>query len=268
MAAKRRFNTLTQSQKAILLYMFEQEYTPTSRFICCHTIIMGFIEKHGNYFCDSISKIKHSLYAMSHLWEYKTPYIEVYGFSGEMEEDWIGEISTSGGSDMWCVECRLSKAGIDYVINHKSLYSLRNLFDLKVNSQSQIKADVEKSLNLTYLHEDLLRHMASRGYWSNKHYVRISKVISGFIKHSTIDYTDSISNVVNALYELATIKINDEVLIDIQYHKGEFIRDTEIITEEEKKSPEYMEVRLSKAGFDYVITNNLVNKLWAYRHRS
>lgn len=248
--------------------MFEQEYTPTSRFICCHTIIMGFIENHGNYFCDSISEIKRSLYAMSHLWEYKTPYIEVFGFTGEIEEDWIGEISTSDGSDMWCVECCLSQAGINYVSNHKSLYSLKNLFDLKGNVQLRIKADVEKPWDLTHLHEYILLHMAIKGYWPTKQYVLMSDVIVNSIKLSAIDYTDSISSVVNALYELASIRINDKVLINMQYHKGKIIRDIEIITEEEKQSPEYVEVRLSKAGLDYVITNNLVNKLWAYRHRS
>ncbi|MCM1142632.1 MAG: hypothetical protein NC453_29015 [Muribaculum sp.] len=248
--------------------MFEQEYTPTSRFISCHTIIMGFIECHGNYFCDSISEIKRSLYAMSHLWEYETPYIEANGFTGEIVEDKNGKISISDGAAMWCVECRLSQAGINFVSNHKSLYSLKNLFNLKGNGQLQIKSDNEKTWQLNCIHEDLLRYMATRGYWPTKQYVLMSDVIVNSIKHSTIDYTDSISNVVNAIYELATIRINDEVLIDMQYHKGEIKRDIGIITEEEKQSPEYIEVRLSKAGFNYVITNNLVNRLWAYRHRS
>lgn len=254
MAAKRRFNTLSQLQKAILLYMFEQEYTPTSRFISCRTIIMGFIEYHGNYFCDSISEIKRALYAMSHLWEYEIPYIEANGFTGEMVEDKNGKISTSDGADMWCVECRLSQAGINYVINHKSLYSLKNLFDLRGSVKLQIKPYGGKPWQLTRLHESLLRYMATRGYWPTKQYAQSSNVIVDFIEYSSVDYTDSISSVVDALYELTSIRVNNEVFIDMQCHKGE--------------GPDHIEIRLSTAGLDFVITNNLVNKLWAYRHRS
>lgn len=108
-------NRLSDLQKALLLYMAVRDITPDGEFQSCHSVVTGFIKQYGNFFCDSIDKIREALYSLSHKWEFTHPYIETQGDSGTLFEDENGVLRQTKGANMRYVDCRLSIAGLNYV---------------------------------------------------------------------------------------------------------------------------------------------------------
>ena len=106
---------LSDLQKALLLYMEVNGLTPDGKFQNCHSVVTGFIKQYGNFFCDSIDKIRESLYSLSHKWEFTHPYIETQGDSGSLSEDENGVLHQTKGANMRYVSCRLSITGLKYV---------------------------------------------------------------------------------------------------------------------------------------------------------
>jgi DNA gyrase/topoisomerase IV subunit A len=265
MVKKIKYQRLTDLHKALLVSMFEQGITPDTPTRKCYHIIMDFIEKYGNYFCDSIHEIQQSLYSLSHEWEFRTPFIEARGFTGEPVEDRSGNnIQSTSGANMRYVECRLSQAGIDYIANHRSLKRYKRPIELLMNIKPCSNVSTRqrvKPTHLTELQEVILLHMAKEGYWPEKPSRKSFNITIDFIKKCGDFYTDSISSVIDALYDMSHDWMFSVPLIEALGDTGRLINiQGNLITEEVGASYLFTEVRLSKAGFNYVIDNNLINK--------
>lgn len=264
MANDIKYKRLTKLQKALLWVMSEQDLTPKSPTRKCYHIIMDFIGRYGNYFCDSIHEIQQSLYALSHEREFKVPYVEAHGFTGELVEDSKGNVSYTDGANMRYVECRLTQSGLGYVRNHKSLSQHSNPLVLLIGITPIVeiqKRQRVKPTKLSDLQEVLLLHMAKQGYWPGKPFRKSFNIVDDFIKNNGDYYTDSISSVMDALYDMSHDWMFDIPLIEAQGNTGHFIESyNNIIVEEVGANCVFTEARLSRRGIDYVIENNLINK--------
>ncbi len=263
MAKKIKYQRLTDLQKALLMFIFENESAPSVPAIECDYIVIQFIGKYGNYFSDSIHEIEQSLYSLSHKWEFRTPFIEMIGIKGETIEVRCRNKQSTFGTDKH-VGCRLSQAGIDYIANHRSLNRYKRPFDLLMNSKSCPYVPTQqrvKPTHLTELQEVILLHMAKQGYWPDKPFRKSFNITIDFIKKCGYYYTDSISSVIDALYDMSHDWMFSVPLIEALGNTGSLINiQCNFKTEEVGASPLFTEARLSKAGFNYVINNNLINK--------
>lgn len=263
MAKYIKYKRLTELQKALLLMMSEQGLTPGSSTRQCYHIIMDFIERYGNYFCDSIHEIQRSLYSMSHDKEFKTPYIEARGDMGEIIKDEKGNERYTDGANMRYVECRMTQAGWDYIANNRIISKYSQPLNLLIQMNPIIgmsKRQEIKPLKLSELQEVLLLYMAKQGLWPNNPHIKCFNVVVGFIKNSGDFYTDSISSIIDALYDMSHYWMFDVPLVDMQGDTGCMLETyNNIIIEDVGANYLFTEARLSKAGLDYVISNNLIS---------
>ncbi len=270
MVKKIKYQRLTDLHKALLVFISELESAPSVPTLECDFIVMQFIGEYGNYFSDSIYEIEQSLYSLSHKWEFRTPFIEMIGIKGETIEVSCRNKQSTFGTDRY-VGCRLSQAGIDYIANHRSLNRYKLPFDLLLNIKPCPYVSTQqrvKPTHLTELQEVILLHMAKQGYWPDKPLRKSFNITIDFIKKCSDFYTDSISSVINALYDMSHDWMFSLPLIEAFGNTGSLINiQGNLITEEVGASYLFTEVRLSKVGFNYVIDNNLINKYSPLKNR-